>query len=99
MRVVVVLQPKTAQEMQAPLRGGANESASAGSVDLHVAEGELGVSLTPMYPGQSHPSLATFYFVDVADQAAAERVVARLTQSAAVEAAYLQPDAELPGPP
>jgi len=99
MRVVVVLQAQTAQEMQAPARSSASESASAQTVDLHVAEGEMGVSLTPMYPGQSHPSLAPFYFIDVADQATAEKVVARFMQSVAVEAAYLQPDAELPGPP
>lgn len=99
MRVVVVLQAQTAQELQAPARGSSSESVSAGTVDLHAAEGEMGVSLTPMYPGQSHPSLVPFYFIDVADQATAERVVARFTQSVAVEAAYLQPDAELPRPP
>lgn len=98
MRVVVVLQAQAVQELQNPTRGGANESASAGMLDLHTAEAELEVSLTPMYPGQSHPSLAPFYFVDVPDRVTAERVVARLTQSVAVEAAYLQPDAEPPGP-
>lgn len=99
MRVVVVLQAQTAREMQAPTRGGASESAIPELADLQAAEGELGVSLTPMYPGQSHPTLAPFFFIDVPDQATAESVIARLTQSAAVEAAYLQPDAELPGAP
>jgi hypothetical protein len=64
---------------------------------LHTLEDELGISLTPMYPGQSHPSLAPFYFIDVPDQITAESVIARLTQSASVDAAYMQPDAELPG--
>lgn len=99
MRVVVVLHAQTAQELQAPARGEARESTSSGIMDLRSAEEELGISLTPMYPSHSHPSLAPFYLIDVPDQATAERVVARLTQLAAVEAAYLQPDAELPGPP
>ncbi len=70
---------------------------STGAADLHALEDELGVSLTPMYPGQSHPSLAPFYFIDVPDQSTAEMMISRLTQSASVDAAYLQPDAELPG--
>lgn len=99
MRVVVVLQAQAAQEEQAPQRGRARESVGAAAADLQAAQSELGVSLTPMYPGQSHPTLAPFYFVDVPDQETAEKVIARLTQSALVEAAYVQPDAELPGPP
>jgi hypothetical protein len=97
MRVVVVLQAQTAQEIQSPTRSGSEEAVSAGAADLHILEDELGVSLTPMYPGQSHPSLAPFYFIDVPDQRTAESVIARLTQSASVDAAYMQPDAELPG--
>jgi hypothetical protein len=81
------------------MRGGTNEFANTGVADVQAAEGELGVSLTPMYPGQSHPTLLPFYFIDVPDQATAEKVIARLNQSSAVEAAYLQPDAEPPGQP
>jgi len=99
MRVVVVLQPRTAQEMHFPSRAATNESVNRGMADLHSAEGELGVSLTPMYPGESHPTLLPFFFIDVPDKATAEKVVARLTQSEAVESAYTQPEAEPPGLP
>jgi hypothetical protein len=99
MRVVVVLDTRTAQEMQFPSRGAADEAVNRGMADLHSTEGDLGVKLTPMYPGQNHPTLLPFFFVDVPDQAAAERVVARLSQLAAVEAAYTQPGAEPPGSP
>jgi hypothetical protein len=97
MRVVVVLQAETAQEMQSPMRGGSNEDLSTGATDLQSLEDELGINLTPMYPGQSHPSLAPFYFIDVPDQSTAESVISRLKQSASVDAAYVQPEAELPG--
>ena len=97
MRVVIVLQTQTAQEMQSPSRGTANESVNPGIAELKSAEGELEVNLTPMFPGQSHPTLLPFFYVDVPDRATAERVVARLTQLAAVEAAYTQPEAEPPG--
>lgn len=97
MRVVVVLHAQAAQERLSPTRGGANESAAAEAQDLQNAEAELGISLQPMYPGQSHPTLAPFYFIDVPDRTTAEKVISRLTQSAWVDAAYLQPDAELPG--
>jgi hypothetical protein len=97
MRVVVVLHAQAAQERLSPTRGSATESLVAGAQELQSAEEELGISLKPMYPGQSHPTLAPFYFIDVPDQTTAEKVIARLTQSAWVDAAYLQPDAELPG--
>lgn len=99
MRVVIVLQARTAQEMHFPSRAAANESVNRGMADLRSLEGELGVSLTPMYPGESHPTLLPFFFIDVPDKASAEKVVARLTQSEAVESAYMQPEAEPPGPP
>ena len=97
MRIVIVLQEQTAKEMRAPSRGRDIESASVKVQELQVATGELGVSLLPMYPGVSHPTLQPFFIIDVPDQAAAEKVITRLSKSAAVEAAYLQPDAEPPG--
>jgi hypothetical protein len=97
MRVVVVLDTKTAQEMQFPSRGAANEAVNRGMADLHSTEGELGITLTPMYPGQNHPTLLPFFYIDVPDQAAAEKAIVRLSQLAAVEAAYTQPGAEPAG--
>jgi hypothetical protein len=97
MRVVVVLNSQAASEMQSFTRGGANEAVRVGAGDLQAMEEELGVSLTPMYPGQSHPTLTPYYFIDVPDQTTAERLIAGLTQSTLVDAAYVQPDAEPPG--
>ena len=99
MRVVVVLQELTAQEMRAPSRTRDIKPASVELQELQTAANELGVSLEPMYPEVSHPTLQPFFIIDVPDQASAAKIIARLTKSAAVEAAYLQPDAELPGPP
>ena len=99
MRIVVVLQEQTAQEMRAPSRTRDIAPASVEIQELQAAENELGVSLEPMYPDVSHPTLQPFFIIDVPDQASAKQVIARLTKSAAVEAAYLQPDAEPPGLP
>lgn len=62
---------------------------------LKIAE-ELGVSLEPVHPGAEDPLLAPYFRVDVSDSATAERVIAHLRQSKAVEAAYLKPPDELP---
>ena len=99
MRIVVVLQEQTAQEMRAPARDRDLEPASVDVQELQQVTDELGVSLSPMYPQVSHPTLQPFFFIEVPDQAAAEKVISRISKSAAVEAAYLQPDAEPPGLP
>ena len=99
MRIVVVLQEQTAQELRAPARSRDIESASVDVQEIEQAASELGVSLSPMYPQVSHPTLQPFFFIDVPDKAAAEKVISRISKSAAVEAAYLQPEAEPPGPP
>jgi hypothetical protein len=99
MRIVVVLQELTAQEIRAPSRTRDITPASVELQELQTAANELGVNLEPMYPEVSHPTLQPFFIIDVPDQANAEKVIARLAKSAAVEAAYLQPDAEPPGPP
>jgi hypothetical protein len=57
---------------------------------------ELGVTLEPMHPGVEDPSLASFFMLEVADLASAERVIARLQGCEAVEAAYLKPPDALP---
>jgi hypothetical protein len=99
MRIVVVLQEQTAQEMRAPTRTRDLESASDDVQELQSAAHDLGVSLTPMYPEVSHPTLQPFFIIDVPDKASAEKVIARLSKAVAVEAAYLQPDAEPPRMP
>ena len=56
----------------------------------------LGVALKPMHPGTHEPDLMSYFTVDVADFESAQRVIDRLRQSKAVEAAYLTPPDELP---
>ena len=57
---------------------------------------QLGVVLEPMHHGTADPDLMRYFTVDVPDQATAERVLARLPQSRAVEAAYLKPPDAMP---
>ena len=62
---------------------------------LRTAE-ELGVTLEPLHPGARDPLLTPYFVVEVPDQGTAERVIAHLQRSAAVEAAYLKPPGESP---
>lgn len=57
---------------------------------------ELGLSLTPMHPGESDPRLASYFTVEVTDAKAADQAIDALLQSDAVEAAYVKPRAEPP---
>jgi hypothetical protein len=57
---------------------------------------ELGIRFRPLHPGTADPRLASYFTVEVPDAVAAQRVMARLRESRAVEAAYLKPPAELP---
>ena len=57
---------------------------------------DLGVTLEPMHPGARDPLLTPFFTVEVPDQATAERVIASLVESEAVEGAYIKPPEALP---
>jgi len=52
--------------------------------------------LQPMHPGTTDPVLESFFMVDVADSDEAGRVLNRLRNDSAVQAAYVKPDDELP---
>ena len=56
----------------------------------------LGVTLEPMHPGARDPLLTPFFMVVVPDQATAERVIASLGESEAVEGVYIKPPEALP---
>ena len=62
---------------------------------LKIAE-EFGVVLEPMHPGAEDPLLTPYFMVEVPDSTTAERVIAHLRRSTAVEAVYLKPPDELP---
>jgi hypothetical protein len=57
---------------------------------------DAGADLAPMHPGAQDAELAKYFTVDVADDATAEKVIDRLQNCRAVEAAYLKPPAALP---
>ena len=52
---------------------------------------EFGAALEPVHPGAEDPLLAPYFTVEVPDPATAERMIARLKNCEAVEAAYLKP--------
>lgn len=93
MRVMVQLRQDAAMELQA-------EDSTAGqrekTRELLAALTELGVKLEPVHPGQTHPLLAPFFMVEVADRETAEKVISRLQRFDIVEAAYLKPEEQLP---
>ncbi len=56
----------------------------------------FGLTLEPMHPDTDDPNLQSYFTVEVLDHATAQRVIDRLRQSEAVEAAYVKPPDELP---
>jgi hypothetical protein len=66
------------------------------AAELFEALAQLGLELAPVHPGAEDPLLVPYFTVDVPDHATAERVIARLQQCQAVEAAYVKPRDEPP---
>lgn len=90
MQITVQLQVDVARRLQQ------REPPTAESEELHRLTKQLGVVLEPVHPETADPDLMRYFTVQVPDQAAAERVLARLQQSKAVEAAYLKPPDAMP---
>jgi hypothetical protein len=57
---------------------------------------KAGGDLAPMHPGAQDEELAKYFTVEVPDDETAEKVIDRLQNCRAVEAAYLKPPASLP---
>jgi hypothetical protein len=64
--------------------------------ELLTVEKDLGVLLEPLHPGAEDTYLSPYFKVKVPDHATAKRVINRLLNCKAVEAAYLKPSNELP---
>jgi hypothetical protein len=64
--------------------------------ELLNLEKDLGIVLKPVHPGSKDPYLAPYFGVQVTDRATAERIIDRLQNCKAVEAAYFKPSEELP---
>lgn len=69
---------------------------SAESEDLLQTAANLGVRLEPIHPGIEDPILMSYFTAAVADPDSVERVLDRLRQSRAIEAAYVKPPDALP---
>ena len=64
--------------------------------DLLSLVNRLGVNLKPVHPSARDPLLIPFFTVEVPDQATAERIIAALRESKAVEGAYIKPPEAAP---
>jgi hypothetical protein len=64
--------------------------------ELLTTEKDLGILLEPLHPGAEDPYLSPYFKVKVRDHATATKVINRLLNCKAVEAAYLKPSSELP---
>ena len=69
--------------------------------DAHTAPvtdalADMGLSLRSVHPRTEDPTLRSYSTVEVPDEATARQVTERLTGLEQIEAAYVQPPAELP---
>jgi hypothetical protein len=69
---------------------------AAESEELLQTVADLNVSLQPIHPGTEDPILISYFTVAVSDPDSVERVLDRLRQCRAVEAAYIKPPDALP---
>jgi hypothetical protein len=90
MFVTVYLRPDIARDMErkTPRHGETGE--------LKQTLAELGLELLPMHEGVEDEELRRQFFIELADDDAAEDVTRRLLRSDAVEAAYTKPHDEPP---
>ena len=65
--------------------------------ELFDVEKELGIVLKPVHPGLKDRHLSPYLNVRLSDRATAERIINRLQNCKAVEAAYFKPSEELAG--
>ena len=97
MRIELQLDQETALDLHrvgSAAAGG--DHASPGAAVWRAAKA-LGVTLQPVHPGQSHPLLAPFFFIEVPGEGArAQRIVNRLEKVKGVEAVYIRPSNEAP---
>lgn len=90
MKVTVHVRP------EADLKVSNEQQATPQAKEIAETAKELGVMLEPMHPNVDDPRLANSFAVEVPDAATAGRVIDRLQNLAAIEAAYVKPSDELP---
>jgi hypothetical protein len=84
MRITLELEAEAARALQRPTTV---QPLPAAAAELRQLVATLGLDLRPLHPGVADPRLATYFFVDVADGAALDR----LRSCIAVIAAYAKP--------
>ena len=82
----------TEQEAARLLRHHGDDVPGASSV-LSAAR-QLGATIVPQHPGVRDPTLSRYFLAQLAERAAAERLVDALSAVPEVESAYLKPDEE-----
>jgi hypothetical protein len=92
--VVLVAEQEADRLLGHPGAGGAARDSAVARLAR-----DAGVTLAPQHPGASDPRLARWLGAELADRAAADRLVAALLALPDVEAAYIKPGAEPPVPP
>lgn len=92
MRIELQLDLDTAIDLQRLLSEPEGRREPSAAEGLHRAARRLGLELHPTHPGQSHPLLAPFFFVEVqGDARRAAHVAEQLRHERGVEAAYVRP--------
>jgi hypothetical protein len=84
-RITIQVRPDVARALQGRLPN------SPEATEVARAAAELGTVLEPIHPGVDDPHLETYFTVDVADSAAADRLLEELGANPAIEAAYIKP--------
>lgn len=85
MQITVHLRPEVAAEFQ---QGQADSAAAS---ELMQALAELGIELKPVHPGSLNVAMASTFITQAKDKEHVERVVSRLRDLQATEAAYFEP--------
>jgi (p)ppGpp synthase/HD superfamily hydrolase len=90
MQITIHLTPAVAAELQ---HGRADSPAAS---ELMQILSELEVQLKPVHPGSSDTPMASIFTAQAKDMEHVKRVVSRLRDLNAIEAAYFQPPPGLP---
>lgn len=93
MRVILELDAGVARSLQQSSDGHSTHPLAAELQRLAV---QLGVHLQPLHPGVAEPRLASYFFADIAADAAPGVALEQLRKCAAVSAAYAKPADEAP---
>jgi hypothetical protein len=72
------------------------DPATAESKELLQVTESLDVTIQPMHPGVTDPTMMAYFIIDAPDMETAERVLTQIQQLKAVVGAYIKPPDELP---